>query len=105
MPSSNANVAQKGDGVNGEAVFYDVVDINPDSFEIKKAEPSTAVSTNELSNAIQEGFADDKVAQKDDAVKYPVPGTDGDPVITEKQKDCGLDAGSEVSFSLSAWMA
>lgn len=62
---------------NGEAVLYDVVDINPDSFEIKKAEPSTAVSTNELSNAIQEGSAGDKLAQNLGNVKYSLSDSEG----------------------------
>lgn len=37
---------------NGKAVFYDVVDITPDSFETKKSEPPTTVLTDKLPDSI-----------------------------------------------------
>ena len=38
---------------------------------------------------------DPNVSQEGDSVKYPVPDTGGDPVITEQQNEGGLDAGSD----------
>ena len=39
----------------GESVFYDVVDIEPVNFTLKKQEPSTNVTTNESPDAVHEG--------------------------------------------------
>ncbi len=49
---------------DGEAVFYDVVDMQPAEFEIKKSEPSTAATTqkNAIGN-IYEEFAMDSIPQ------------------------------------------
>lgn len=38
---------------NGKAVFYDVVDITPDNFEIKKSGPPSTVPTDKLPNGMQ----------------------------------------------------
>lgn len=53
---------------NGKAFFHDVVDIYPDSFEIKDSELSTAVATNESPNAILESSDGDNLAQVEDIV-------------------------------------
>ena len=48
---------------DGKAIFHDVVDINPESFEIKKPESYTADSANELPNAILKDSGTDTVTQ------------------------------------------
>ena len=53
----------------GKAIFHDVVDIYPDSFEIKKLESPTAVSANESPNAILGNSNAPKLAQKGSDVK------------------------------------
>ena len=45
----------------GEAVFYDVVDIQPASFTLEKQEPSTNVTTNESPDAVHEGSLVDSI--------------------------------------------
>lgn len=42
-----------------------------------------------------------KVPQKGENVKYSISDTNGAPLITEQLNDYGLDAGREVSFSLT----
>ena len=54
---------------DGKAIFHDVVDVNPETFEIKKSEPSTAVSVNESPNNILEDSDAPTVAQEGDSVK------------------------------------
>ena len=54
---------------DGKAIFHDVVDVNPDTFEIKKSEPSTAVSVNESPNNILEDSDGATLTQEGDSVK------------------------------------
>ena len=53
----------------GEAVFYDVVDMIPTTFDIKNAESPTAVTTQNAIDAIQEDSAEDIIPQKETNVK------------------------------------
>lgn len=53
----------------GEAVFYDVVDLQPTQFDTEKTEPSTTATTNNSSGDIHEGSAKNKLAQPDQKVK------------------------------------
>lgn len=71
---------------NGQAVFHDVEDIYPDSFEIKESEPSTAVATNESPNAILESSDGGNVAQKGKNVKYSLSDSDGKQLTNEQQE-------------------
>ena len=49
---------------DGKAIFHDVVDITPDSFEIKKEESPTAATTPGANSAIQGDSSGKTVAQK-----------------------------------------
>lgn len=55
---------------NGQAVFHDVEDIYPDSFELKESELPTAVATNDSPNAILGSSDGVNVAQDGKNVKY-----------------------------------
>ena len=48
----------------GEAVFYDVVDMTPTVFDIKKEESSTAATTQNAIGAIHEDSVDPIISQK-----------------------------------------
>lgn len=52
----------------GDAVFYDVVDLTPTSFEIKNAESPTTATTQNAVGDIQGDSAEDNVAQKSENV-------------------------------------
>ena len=67
---------------DGKAIFHDVVDVNPEAFEIKKSEPSTAVSVNESPNNILEDSDEVTVAQEDGSVKGQFPSAEE---VTEAQ--------------------
>ena len=54
---------------NGEAVLYDVVDMTPTTFDIKKAETSTTVTTQNAIDGIHEISAEDIVAENGKDVK------------------------------------
>ena len=91
---------------DGRAVFHDVVDIYPDSFEIKKAESSTAVLANESPNAILEDSVAPNVAQDGAKVKqYSLSDGDGavDSAMTEDVygREISKRDHAEVQFSLS----
>jgi len=81
---------------DGQALFYDVEDISPDSFEIKESEPSTAVATNKSPNAILESSDIDNVAQAENVVKHSLSDSDGNDVQV-------LPDGSVTKYSLSTW--
>lgn len=53
---------------SGEAVLYDVVNMTPAEFEIKKAESSTAATTQKAIGDILEDSATDSIPQKEDTV-------------------------------------
>ena len=53
----------------GDAVFYDVVDLTPTSFEIKNAESPTTATTQNAVGDIQGDSAEDNVPQKGENVK------------------------------------
>lgn len=53
----------------GEAVFYDVVDLSPTTFEIEKVEPHSAAYANESLSAITGGSTASNVAQQEQNVK------------------------------------
>ena len=53
----------------GEAVFYDVVDLSPTTFEIEKAESHSAASANEPLSAITGDSTPSNVAQQSENVK------------------------------------
>lgn len=55
---------------DGEYVFYDVVDIAPATFEIKKEEPSTTATTGNPIGDIHEDSSESMVAQDDGTVKH-----------------------------------
>lgn len=63
---------------DGRAIFHDLEDIYPDSFELKKSESSTAVSANESPNRILEDSDAATVAQKDSDVKMQFSVSDSD---------------------------
>ena len=71
---------------DGQALFYDVEDISPDSFEIKESEPSTAVATNKSPNAILESSDIDNVAQAENVVKHSLSDSDGNRLTREQQE-------------------
>ena len=73
---------------DGKAVFYDVEDIYPESFELKKSESSTADSANELPNAILEDSDVPTVAQNKPDVKekYSISDSDGKQLTKEQQE-------------------
>jgi hypothetical protein len=52
----------------GEAVFYDIVNMKPGNFSIKKEEPSTNVTTNESPDAVHEGSSGVTLAQQEQNV-------------------------------------
>lgn len=52
----------------GEAVFYDVVDMIPTTFDIKKEESSTAATTQDAIGDIQEDASAKSISQKDSDV-------------------------------------
>ena len=83
---------------DGKAIFHDVVDVNPEAFEIKKSEPSTAVSVNESPNNILEDSDEVTVAQEGGSVNTQFSSAEE---VTEAQNKQGLDAKSEVQYSLS----
>ena len=53
---------------DGKAIFHDVVDVYPEAFEIKKAEPHTTASANELPNSILRDSDGGTVAQEEKKV-------------------------------------
>ena len=53
----------------GEAVFYDVVDLSPTTFEIEKVESHSAASANESLSAITGDSTSSNVAQQNENVK------------------------------------
>ena len=53
---------------DGEAVFYDVVDLTPTTFEIKNADSSTAATTQNAIGAIYEESVTDSISQPSDSV-------------------------------------
>lgn len=55
---------------DGKAIFHDVEDVYPESFEIKKSESSTTVSANESPNSILEDSDGANVAQNGNDVKH-----------------------------------
>ena len=61
----------------GEAVFYDVVDMTPATFDIKKAEPSTTATTQDAIGDIHEGSSGDSIAPEPPNVKYSISDSDG----------------------------
>ena len=73
---------------DGKAIFHDVVDVNPETFEIKKSEPSTAVSVNESPNNILEDSDAPTVAQEGDSVKkqFSLSDSNGNQLSTEQQE-------------------
>lgn len=54
----------------GEAVFYDVVDLKPATFDTKKAEPPTTATTQDAIGSIHGDSADGTVPQNGGDVKY-----------------------------------
>lgn len=54
----------------GEAVFYDVVDLTPATFDTKKAEPPTTATTQDAIGDIHGDSADGTVSQDGGNVKY-----------------------------------
>lgn len=54
----------------GDAVFYDVVDMTPTSFDIKKEESPTTATTQNAIGDIQGDSSGDNVAQNSENVKY-----------------------------------
>jgi len=73
---------------DGRAIFHDLEDIYPDSFELKKSESSTAVSANELPNYVLEDSDAENVAQKGTDVKgkFSVSDSDGKKLTKEQQE-------------------
>lgn len=73
---------------NGKAVFHDVVDIYPDSFEIKESESYTAVATNKSPNAILKDSDGGIVAQNgvDVKSKLSLSDSDGKKLSKEQQE-------------------
>ena len=71
---------------DGRAIFHDVEDIYPDSFELKKSEPSTAVSANESPNAILEDSDAANVAQKRNNVKRSISDSTGKQLTKGQQE-------------------
>ena len=53
----------------GEAVFYDIVNMKPGNFSIKKEESSTTVTTNKSPDSAQEDSSAQTVAQQEQNVK------------------------------------
>lgn len=53
----------------GEAVFYDIVNMQPGDFSIKNEEPSTTATTNKSPGDIHEGSSEARVAQQEQNVK------------------------------------
>ena len=53
----------------GEAVFYDVVDMNPTSFDLKKEESPTTATTQNAIGDIQGDSTTDNVSQENPVVK------------------------------------
>lgn len=53
----------------GEAVFYDIVNMKPGNFSIKKEEPSPTVTTNKSPDSIFEDSSTSTVAQQEQNVK------------------------------------
>lgn len=78
----------------GEAVFYDVVDMTPTSFDLKKEESPTTATTQNAIGDIQGDSSADTVAQNDEDVKHQLS-------LTESQNEQGLDREQEVQYSLS----
>lgn len=70
--STYSAVVLAGINNNGKAVFYDVVDIVPDSFEMKESELSSAVATDKPPNAIPESSDGANVAENNPDVKREV---------------------------------
>lgn len=89
---------------SGEAVFYDVVDMVPTTFDIKKAESSTAATTQEAPGDIQEDSGEAIITQNSEKSI----GEDEKNLSesdAERLKDAGLDYDEKsetVSFSLSS---
>lgn len=82
---------------SGDAVFYDVVDMTPTTFDTKKAESPTTATTQKAIGDIQGDSVTDNVAQKDDNVKYSLSGVGEEPKrygnYAIPAKDLMLEAG------------
>jgi len=91
---------------NGEVVFYDVEDIQPEAFKIKNAESSSAVSTNKLSNAMPDDSAIGSIVQNREKVKAQRFHKDsGNPLHMGEQRtntdgENEKNSGSEVKYSV-----
>ena len=70
----------------GDAVFYDVVDMTPTTFDIKKAESPTTATTQNAIGDIQGDSFDTKVAQKGEKVKYSLSVDSDGRQLTEGQE-------------------
>ena len=70
----------------GEAVFYDVVDMNPTSFDLKKEESPTTATTQNAIGDIQGDSTTDNVSQENPVVKqqYSLSDSDGNQLTNEQ---------------------
>ena len=80
---------------DGDAVFYDVVDMTPTTFEIKKAESSTAATTQDAIGDIHEDSADAIIPQNYEKsienTKFSLSDSEGRK-LTKKQADYFKDS-------------
>lgn len=78
---------------SGDAVFYDVIDMTPTVFDIKKTEPSTAVTTQNAPDAIQEDSVGINVSQNDADVKRSLSSADEMALVARAGEVYGRDIG------------
>ena len=71
---------------SGDAVFYDVVDMTPATFEVKKEESPTTATTQNAIGDIQGDSSFDRVAQNGADVKYSLSDSDGRQLSKEQQE-------------------
>ena len=70
----------------GEAVFYDVVDMQPAIFDIKKAESPTTATTQNAIGDIQGDSSRENIAQEGENVKYSLSDSDGKELTKEQRE-------------------
>ena len=73
---------------DGESVLYDVVDITPTTFDIKKAESSTTATTQDAIGSIHEDSAAPNISQEDPVVnrQFSLSDTSGRQLSNEQQE-------------------
>lgn len=75
----------------GEAVFYDVVDMTPTTFDIKKEESPTTATTQNAPGDINGDSTDNSVTQNGKEVKRSLSDSDGNQ-LTQEQQDYFKDS-------------